>query len=184
LRNTDDDGVPIDMPFPFLLYDKASARLSVSSNGVANFSDPAAGCCGSCVPDGALPYALLPFWGDLFTRAGGICAGTVGAEGNRLFVVTWEDAQFCCGSKPDNHLTFDLVLPEASPAAFDFVYRLMAGSNQGAEAGIGVQNGDASKFTSFSCRTPSLPSPSPSPAGPAASPTPSPSPVFVHFAPI
>jgi hypothetical protein len=179
---TDDGDASLEIPFPVMLFDKVASQIAVSSNGMANLSEGITGYPTSCAPDAAVPYAIMPFWADLVLRPG-VCAGTVGPIGNRLFVVTWQDAQFCCGSHPNDHLTFDLVFPEASPAAVDFVYRLMAGSTQGTEAGIGVQNGNASVFTSFSCKTPSLPSPSPSPAGPAASPTPSPSPVFVHFAP-
>lgn len=153
LADTDDGTATLALPFPFQFYGAARTLLCVSSNGAAYFVPDVAACSGivdfantdlsSTSPPGDLP-GLFPFWSDLtfdVAGAGAVFYQTVGAPGNRKFIVQWNNAYPSDSSSP---VTFQLELGESSKQAL-FQYKTVdLGSgdpaSKGGQATIGIRD--------------------------------------------
>lgn len=153
LAGVDDGVVPLTIPFSFVFYGSAYTMVCASSNGALYFIASAAACSGindfanadltAASPAAALP-AALPFWSDLSFQvagAGAVFYQTLGAPGNRRFVVQWNNA-YPAGSP--NPVTFEIVLYETTNQIL-FQYQtvnLGAGNpaSGGAAATVGIAN--------------------------------------------
>ena len=153
LGGTDDGTVALALPFAFNFYGQTYPFVCVSSNGALYFATADSDCTGildfantdlsSVTPPGDRP-AVLPLWSDLTFQvngAGAVFYQTLGAAGNRRFVVQWNDA-FPQGSPEP--VTFQVILGEAGSTVL-FQYKtinLGAGNaaSNGAHATIGIRN--------------------------------------------
>lgn len=145
LMSTDDNAVPSPLPFALRYWGAtlpAGQPVNVCSNGwigLDGVHDVAlTGMLGSM---NAPNSVVAAHWGDLFTRAGGICIATVGTSPNRSWVVEWDDAHYCCNDDPMVHLTFEIVIHETS-GVIDLAYNQMAGARPAFPAGIENSIGD------------------------------------------
>ena len=138
------------VPFPLRVYglDLDPSRVSsfsVSTYGWLSFLPASAFTNGTMMGFGsalAPNFVLAPYSRTLRTGAGGICYGVTGTAPNRQFVVEWNDVTFA-GSLPAAHLTFEIIVNEATGTAnnvFDVVYQTMSGE-AGGSAGIESETG-------------------------------------------
>jgi hypothetical protein len=153
LGGTDDGTVALALPFAFKFYGQVYPFVCVSSNGALYFTAADSDCTGildfantdlsSVAPPGDRP-AVLPLWSDLTFQvagAGAVFYQTLGAAGNRRFVVQWNDA-FPQGSA--DPVTFQVVLAEAgSTILFQYKSVALSGGNPangGGQATVGIRN--------------------------------------------
>jgi hypothetical protein len=150
LVSADQDYVAVGLPFSFRFSGAASPIAVIAVNGMVSFSSAAATAAGpnAMLPHAAIPSTIFALWDDLETSAAGVCLATVGAAPNRRYVVEWRDARFCCGSVPESHLDFEVVLSEGSDV-IDVLYRRLDGPADratGGSATVGLQGSDATAF--------------------------------------
>lgn len=155
LADTDDGTAALRLPFSFRFYGQAYPFVCVSSNGALYFVADSAACSfndfanvdvTSVTPPGDRP-ALMPLWSDLTFQvpgAGAVYYQTLGAAGNRTFVVEWKNA-YPQGSP--NPVTFQVLLAEVTGQIL-FQYRNVAlgpgnPATKGGQATIGIRNAAA-----------------------------------------
>jgi hypothetical protein len=150
---------PARLPFPFSFFGETQTLYWVNSNGVLGFTDPSMSVglpsnmpTIQCPPNAiADPFpAIYAFGDDLFTRMTGVCIATQGAQGNRQFVVTWEDAYLT--SDMSTHLTFSAVLTETTNT-IDLLFGTMTSGAEamGSMAAIGIEDSTGTRAATFSC---------------------------------
>lgn len=166
LPNVDDSATTLVMPFAIQFYRSTTSTPWVSSNGVVGFGGTGSGAfssaCGAAA-SGIMDPALFAFWDDLFTRATGVCAVTLGTAPDRTFAITWRDATFCCDGSSPVHLTFTALLHERTDV-LEVVYDMRDDSAvdggppntriAGDSARLGVQDFAGGAETTYSCRMP------------------------------
>ena len=130
LATVDDQSAPAPLAFDFRYWGRtvpAGSMLTIASNGYLSFTPDAAITLGGMLGTSAEPNAVVALhWGDLFTRADGVCVATVGAAPNRRQVVEWSNAHYCCTDDPAVGLTFEAVFTETTNE-IDLLYRDMRG---------------------------------------------------------
>jgi hypothetical protein len=153
LAGVDDGAVPLVVPFPFRFYGRSYTIVCASTNGALYFVESAGECGGledfgnadlTSAPTVRDLPAVLPLWSDLTfdaPGAGAVFYQTVGAPGDRRFIVQWKDA-YPQGSP--NPVTFQVLLSEATGAVL-FQYQTVAlgagnPASQGRQATIGIRN--------------------------------------------
>lgn len=157
----DDDSVFVPMGFTFPIYAIDVDSVTINSNGSLHFGDDGyIGLGNECLPTIQEPSSsnLHVFWDDLNTAPNGgqIYYETLGADGDRRFVVQWDTAHYASdGADPIRvqammqESTGQLIVcyPDATSVG-DF-------GDQGAEATSGIQQ-DNDTALQFSCNTPDL----------------------------
>jgi hypothetical protein len=141
-------GSPVTIPFPLRMYGvSVTPPLSVSSNGWMSLLPTGVSGLGGTLGHGDEPnLTIAGVWADLVTRDGGVCYATVGSAPNRKFIVQWQDARWCCTDDPTVHLTFQVVINEATPGAnnvIDVIYQRLDGTLRSFNAGIEDDEGSA-----------------------------------------
>jgi hypothetical protein len=133
------------IPFPVRFYDTlVTPPFTVSSNGWMSFLPNVSGSLSGTVPNSGAPNMVVAgYWRDLFTRATGICYAPKSTGRERLWVVQWQDAHFCCSDDPSVHLTFEVTIHEARNGrannVIDVTYSQMDGAS-GQTAGAGIED--------------------------------------------
>jgi hypothetical protein len=87
LQLTDDGLANLTLPFAFDFYDRHSARLRVSNNGLLFFDEPDLGGLfinNFALPSSAIPHALAAFWDDWDDETGAVYAGSVSVPTSAL----------------------------------------------------------------------------------------------------
>src|ERR1043166_1251061 len=141
----DDQVVTIQLPFPYMLYDRTFTSVNLSSNGNAQFITADSTFTNSCLPWGSHDYTIFPNWDDqyLLNSGFGIFTSISGSAPNRIFNIEWR-AQYFPGSGNAN---YELRLYEGQ-TRFDVIYGTMSNGNTSATAG--VQKNDTT-FTQYFC---------------------------------
>lgn len=169
LSGSDDAVAALTLPFPFAFYGQSYSLVCVSSNGALYFITQASACSGvndignvdlALTTPNDWP-ALFPFWTDLTFQApgaGSVFYQTVGAPGNRRFVVQWHNAMPVESAKP---VTFEIVLAEGTnTATFQYKTVVLGAGNPasgGGEATVGIRNaGGGSSAIEWSFNVPVL----------------------------
>jgi hypothetical protein len=106
-------GGPFNIGFPFSYYGVDYSSVYASSNGFLTFlPGQGNGCCsGHVFPNRSTPNSVIAgVWGDLITTGGSVTYGTVGAEPNRVFVMSWNNVRYL--GRDNVQLTFQIALFE------------------------------------------------------------------------
>jgi choice-of-anchor A domain-containing protein len=151
LKGADDDKAEVNLGFTFQFYGRNFTGVCVSTNGLISLGgcniDFANQDLTTTSPRGDLP-SIAPLWTDLTFAApgaGAVYYQTLGAPGNRQFVVQWNNAYPI--NAPEG-ITFQVIFYESSHRIL-FQYRdvTAAGSpaSLGGQATIGIRdtNGQA-----------------------------------------
>jgi hypothetical protein len=152
VSDQNDDYAPAtNFPFAFQYYGGTPAQYYVGTDGTIGIDfNPGFGSPG-CTPLTFDQAFVEPFGDTIQTQAGGVCVATQGVSPNQQMIVTWKDVQIEFDATSDG--LFSVVFTQTSNT-IDFIYSKMVGTwAQGSLAGIGMQNGDGSIFTSLSCDT-------------------------------
>jgi hypothetical protein len=152
--NPDDAATALlTLPIGFKFYGNTVTSYWYSTNGALGFDTPSSALGFACMPSASNPGAVIVGYGDdIYTRtvdngAGaptntGVCAATIGAVvGTRKHVVTWKDSTYCCSPGDTNHLTFSIILDEATNE-ISVVYQTVTGFESN-NAAIGLQSAAA-----------------------------------------
>lgn len=157
LAGVDDATASLTLPFPFTFFGCTDLDAWVSSNGVVGIgSAPSNEYNNICLPDRvALRGTILAFWDDLGMREG-VCTGTLGTPGSRVFVIQWTNAYFYMNNMAAR-LDFEVILHEGTNA-IDIVYENMTdgtepGRGSGSSATIGVVDAFGAGAVQYSCNT-------------------------------
>ncbi len=144
LGGSDDDKALVNVGFPFMFYGRSFTSVCVSSNGLLSFegcnADFANQDLSATKPAGDYP-TVAPFWYDLsfaVSGAGAVYYQTLGAPGDRQFVVQWQNAYPLNGSKG---ITFQAVLHETGGRILFQYLDLDAGAGAQATFGGGASVG-------------------------------------------
>jgi len=142
LQYIDDETTPQALPFAFSFYGQSYSSVYVSANGHISFGSPITFKRTWNIPDGAFVLAA-PAYADWMPASrfsfpnlqnSRVFVNTVGADGDRRFVVTWNDMRPCCSlSYPGS--SFQVQLLERT-GEVRFVYREMQMVISNASAGI------------------------------------------------
>ena len=142
LQYIDDDTTPQALPFAFSFYGQTYSSVYVSANGHISFGSPVNFKRTWNIPDGAFVLGA-PAYADWMPASrfsfpnlqnSRVFVNTVGAPGDRRFVVTWNDMRPCCSlSYPGS--SFQLQLHERTGEVV-FAYREMQMIVSNASAGI------------------------------------------------
>ncbi|MFO0653289.1 MAG: MopE-related protein [Polyangiales bacterium] len=157
LASADEGVATVAIPFAFSYWGVAYRTVSITPNGVAEFTAASSQWANTTLPSPSTPNAVLAFWDDLVLR-GGVCVATVGAAPDRRTVLQWNDAAFYPAADASTHLTFEVVLSEASQTV-DVLYDTMQGApdlSSGSSATIGVQEGGGTRFDLVGYNTPGV----------------------------
>jgi subtilisin family serine protease len=111
---SDEDSIPVALPFPFIYYGQRYDTVYVNTNGLVHFVPvPMFSFLGfnTPIPDSFPPNAAIyALWDDLFVANGGsIRTEAVGSAPNRRFVIEWRDASFW---DDPSRASFEIVLHE------------------------------------------------------------------------
>jgi hypothetical protein len=159
---TDDSNIVVPIGFSFPFYNVDYANVNIMSNGVINFGANTNMTYNNvCLPSAALPSTnnLYVFWDDLNPNVAGaseVYYQTLGAVGDRRFVVQWETAHY--GGDGVDLIRVQAMLSEASgqiTVCYADTLSLANVGNNGAEATSGIQSSSVEGFD-FSCNMPSL----------------------------
>jgi hypothetical protein len=150
---------PVQMPFAFQFYGRATDRLCVGRNGAIEVGSSNCAVPQSYfIPSGYLDAVIAPLWSGFRVSEGTLYTKTLGTPGQRRFVIEWKDFAnewpYLAG------FTFQAVIEEGSNA-IEFHYQ-STGDGQGGsgDAGSGGVSGlQASKTsgTMYSQLAPVLP---------------------------
>jgi|SRR5947209_4905263 len=95
-NHVDDASTGIALPFDVQFYDQtfpAGSTVWINSNGFLSFDSAYGGCCGSCIPNGAVSNIISVAWRDFYTAdaAGGqgVFTSISGATPHRIFNIEW-----------------------------------------------------------------------------------------------
>ena len=152
LSGVDDGMTPLTLPFPVPFFGVDYTMACVSANGAAYLVSSSAECSGfidfantdlNATPPAALA-ALLPLWSDLtfeMPGAGGVLYGTVEGQGDRRFVIQWQNAYPVGSLSP---VTFQIVLTEGTGKVL-FQYKTVDlgdsnAASRGGQATVGIRN--------------------------------------------
>src|SRR6266849_2820211 len=155
----DEATLPVDLPFPFTFYGQTYTVIYLSTNGFGNFLGPRTDPFNACIPNPALPNALIaPFWTDLWiNRPGGpsdshVYTALLGEVGSQQFVIEYRNATFF-GQPFTNVATFEMVLSE-SDNSIRYQYNRADGLGTGQGATVGIEDQAGAIGLQFSCREP------------------------------
>ncbi|MFO0650632.1 MAG: MopE-related protein [Polyangiales bacterium] len=157
LAGADEGNATVAIPFSFSYWGVPYRTVNINPNGVAQFSLSASQWVNTTLPAPSAPNAVLAFWDDLLMRTG-VCVATVGTAPSRRVVIEWADAAFYPVADAATHLTFEIVLSEATQAV-DVLYNTMQGNGDlptGSSATIGVQEGGGTRFDLVGYNTPNV----------------------------
>ncbi len=157
LGNIDDEVVATPLPFAFPYYGVPRMAVALSSNGMLSFGPGSPAYVNVPLPDPAVTDTVFAFWDDLVMRAG-ICVATVGEAPTRMFVAETTDAYFYPNPSALTHLTFEVVLTEAT-GVIDVLYHQMQGEGDratGASATLGLGSGDTGLYDGVGYNTAGL----------------------------
>ncbi len=133
----------IGLPFAFNYYGEEMTSLRIGANGFITFDDGAiTGSAGGRVfPDpNGFNGIIAGCWGDLLPETGGVCYQSLGAVGDREFVVGFYDvAQYTGGG----NVTFEMILHERTNN-IELQIDTAAGVDGTVNAAIGIENMDGS----------------------------------------
>lgn len=157
----DDDSVFVPMGFTFPIYGNDVDSVTINSNGSLHFGDDGyIGLGNECLPTLQEPSSsnLHVFWDDLNTAPNGgqIYYETLGADGDRRFVVQWDTAHF--GSNGLDPIRVQAMMQESTGqliVCYPDATSVGDFGDQGAEATSGIQQ-DSVTALQFSCNTPDL----------------------------
>lgn len=129
----------VDLPWAMPFYSTPYSNALISIHGMLSFLQG-----GSAYPHSRLPSIsppvpfMAPFWDDLALKSNSrVSVATLGAVGQRLFVVTWKD--IARNDDPSACLNFQIVLVETN-ASILFNYGELSGAcATGNEATVGIQ---------------------------------------------
>ena len=159
---TDDSNQVVNIGFSFPFYGVNYTQVNIESNGALNFGTmDYMTLANACLPTNTAPSTnnLYVFWDDLNPSATGaseVYYQTLGAVGNRRFVVQWETAHF--SGDTNDLIRVQAMLDEASgQISVCYPDTLSAANvgNNGAEATAGIQQSSTVGFD-FSCNTADL----------------------------
>jgi hypothetical protein len=155
----DEATLAIDLPFPFTFYGQTYTVIYLSTNGFGNFLGPRTDPFNTCIPNPALPNALIaPFWTDLWiNRPGGpsdshVYTALLGEVGSQQFVIEYRNATFF-GQPFTNVATFEMFLSE-SDNSISYQYNRADGLGTGQGATVGIEDEAGAIGLQFSCRQP------------------------------
>lgn len=122
-QNSDEDSIPVTLPFPFTYYGQTYRTVNVNTNGLIHFAPvPPFSFLGfntsipSSFPPNAAVYAM---WDDLFVSGNGsIRTDVFGSAPNRSFVIEWRNASFW--DDPSQTASFEIVLYENGRIALQY----------------------------------------------------------------
>ncbi len=157
LASADEGVATLPIPFAFSYWGVSYRSVSVTPNGVAEFTAASSQWANTTLPSPSTPNAVLAFWDDLVMR-GGVCVATSGAAPDRRTVIEWSDAAFYPAVDASTHLSFEVILSEASQTV-DVLYDTMQGATDlasGSSATIGVQEGGGTRFDLVGYNTPGV----------------------------
>jgi len=143
--------VPIDLPFPYRLYETTYTSVNASNKGTLQFETSTTSGANTCLPTNTMGDTIFAHWDDLNTNINdnmGIFTSTTGTAPNRIFNIRWSAGYIGSSAREE----FEVRLYEGQPK-FEIIYgqALTAG---GSSATIGVQKGvDGTRFTQYECNT-------------------------------
>ncbi len=146
LSDEDDDTESYNLGFDFTFYGATYSSVYVNSNGALLFDDDNDDYeVGDDIEDD-FGRVIAPFWADLNPdEEGDIYYNTLGAAGDRRFVVTWDDVM---DYEEEFNNTFQVILFESG--LIQFGYESLLGSDSGdGENVIGVSRGDDTNYNYF-----------------------------------
>jgi len=158
---SDDSVLEVAIGFTFPFYDVDYDNVAIESNGMLHLGDAAyISYSNTCLPTDVAPSTnvLYVFWDDLNpnTGTGEVYYQTLGAVGDRRFVVQWDTAHFG-GDALDFIRVQAMFLESSGQIIVCYPDTLSAGNtgDNGAEATSGIQQDSATGF-GYSCDTPDL----------------------------
>ena len=148
LQYIDDDTTPQALPFAFAFYGQSYSSVYVGANGHISFGSPIQFKRTWNIPDGAFVLAA-PAYADWMPASrfsfpnlqnSRVYVNTVGAVGDRRFVVTWNDMRPCCSlSYPGSSFQLQLV-ERTGEVVFAYREMQMIVSNSSAGIAAGANN--------------------------------------------
>jgi hypothetical protein len=158
---SDDSSIFVPMGFTFPMYGTDMDSLTIQSNGSLHFGDDAyIGLGNECLPTLQEPsmHNLYVFWDDLNTGVNGgqIYYETLGAEGDRRFVVQWDTGHY--GSDGLDPIRMQAMMMESTGqiiVCYPDATTIGNEGDQGAEATVGIQQ-DFATALQYSCDTPNV----------------------------
>lgn len=155
-NHCDDCTTPINLPFPYTLYDQTFTTATISSNGNLQFGGNNSSL-GGCIPQFGFARTIFAFYTDLLTCCNappnGVFTSVSGTAPNRIFNVEWR-TRFCCSSGPTAQ-NFEIRLYEGQKR-FDIIYGQLDTTER--FVSVGVQR-DFGCFTQYECNIPNILSP-------------------------
>lgn len=149
----DEEGVLIELGFPFQLYGQTFTQVAVTTNGYLTFGS-AVNPLEEEIPSTFPPDAVLaPFWDDLDPRSNPnaqVLVERQGVAGQKILTVQWSD--YPLKADPAARLTFQVVLFEGTNQVLFHYGDLVNGDGtrgtgraSGSSASIGVEAGDGQR---------------------------------------
>ncbi len=149
----DDDTTPLQtMPFVFQFYGIPVTQYWIGTNGIIGFGSRDSIPAGNCLPGNSLsPRPAIYVDHDDLIATNGVCMAVTGSAPNRKLVITWPSMD--AYNYPGTNFTFSAFITETTQT-IDFVYSTMSGTTnaRGADAVIGMQNADGSRYNEVICR--------------------------------
>ena len=153
----DDCGTTVTLPFAFTVYEHTYTQINVSTNGFLTF-DPNS-CTGVYYPDlqwtSCARNLVAGYWEDLDPRLGAptrtprfgdrILTQTIGAEPNRVFIVSWSVVHHYSGADPV--VTFQIKLFEGTN---DIEVHYESAPSDGGLHMVGIVNATAQRHIAYS----------------------------------
>jgi hypothetical protein len=115
-RNDDGSSGQIDLGFNFCFYNTDRPSLYINNNGNVSFNAPYGSYTSTGFPVSGFDM-IAPFWADVDTRnttdadTNQVWYQTVGAPGNRVFIVTWDSVGYYQAQNGSRN-TFQVALAE------------------------------------------------------------------------
>jgi hypothetical protein len=138
--HTDDGTATLTLPFSFTIYDTAYTTLKLCSNGNLQFTTNQSATSGN-VPNASHGTAIFALFSDQVTSynpsgPNGIFSLTTGTTPNRVYTLEFRTSMY---SQTTGRFYYNLILYEASPTHFDFIYGTWNGLGTKPSGSIGVQ---------------------------------------------
>ncbi len=153
----DDEGIVVNIGFPFQWFGTEYNTVGISTNGYLTFGTDWSLPDNHCLPSTVPPQGgvIAPFWDDLIigTVVGdGIHVGNFGESPNRVFVVQWKAHDFQDIGNLLPAYEFQVLLHETD-GEVTCQYKNMAGgyNGTGSSASVGVEDSFGDKGASYLC---------------------------------
>jgi subtilisin family serine protease len=136
---SDEDSIPVSLPFPFIYYGQTYDSVYVNTNGLLHFQPVGPFSFlgfNTPIPDSADPNAAIyALWDDLLVEgSGSIRTGVIGTAPDRAFVVEWRDVRF--SNDFGQSATFEIILYENGEIALQYASDGELASGRSATIGI------------------------------------------------